>query len=198
MTPLVREAAWLSALPDPLEWYLRPPPNRGTFTIFPWAGFLTAGALVGQLLDASREEARSWRLHVGLLLGAVAGIVGGYAASFLPSMYASAQFWTTSPTFFFIRLGIVVAMIPLAWLVGLTWAPLVTLGRASLFVYWIHVEMVYGSLALPLKRNLPWEGAVIATLALCVLLHAMVRLKNQWMVSRQIPASLRILTPILK
>jgi uncharacterized membrane protein len=198
LTPIVREAGWLSVWPDPLEWYLRPAPNRATFTIFPWAGFLTAGALAGELLDAARSETEERRLHAGLLIGAVVGIVGGYAASFLPSIYASAQFWTTSPTFFFIRLGIVVAMIPIAWLAGLTWEPLVTLGRSSLFVYWIHVEMVYGALALPLKRNLPWEAAVLATLALCVFLHAIAQVKNQWMTSRSIPASLRILTPILK
>ena len=34
-----------------------------------------------------------------------AGIGLGYAASFQPSIYPVANFWTSSPTFFFIRLG---------------------------------------------------------------------------------------------
>ena len=47
-----------------------------------------------------------------------------------------------------------------------------TLGRSSLFVYWIHVEMAYGGLARPLKRALPLEVSLVATVALCALLYA--------------------------
>ena len=198
LAPLVRDAAWIGWLPDPIEWYLRPAPNRTTFTLFPWAGFLMAGAIAGELLDAARSQAQERRLHAGFAAAALAGIAGGYAASLLPSLYANAQFWTSSPTFFFIRLGIVVAVIPAAWLVGLAWGPLVTLGRSSLFVYWIHVEMVYGSLALPLKRSLPWAGAVLATFGLCLLLYWLVRVKNRWMAARPVPPALRFLTPVLK
>jgi uncharacterized membrane protein len=198
LAPLARDAAWIGWLPDPVEWYLRPAPNRTTFTLFPWAGFLTAGVLAGELLDAARSPAQERQLHAGLAAAALVGIVGGYAASFLPSIYANAQFWTSSPAFFFIRLGIVVAVVPVAWLAGLAWGPLVTLGRSSLFVYWIHVEMVYGSLALPLKRSLPWGSAVLATLGLCMLLYWLVRMKNQWVAARPIPPALRFLTPVLK
>jgi hypothetical protein len=197
-TPLVRDAAWMGVLPDPVEWYLRPAPNRATFTLIPWAGFLMAGALCGELLDAARTGVQERRLHAGLAVAAVAGIVAGYGASFLPAIYANAQFWTSSPTFFFIRLGIVAAVLPLAWLVGLSWEPLVTLGRSSLFVYWIHVEMVYGGIALPVKRHLPWEAAVFGTVALCGLLYWLVTLKNHWVAARPLPSRWRILAPILK
>jgi len=198
LTPLVRDAVWIGWLPDPVEWYLRPDPNRTTFTMFPWAGFLTAGALVGELIESARSLLANRRLHTGLAFASVAGIGLGYAASFLPSIYDDAQFWTTSPTFFFIRLGIVAGVLPLAWVVGLSWEPLVSLGRSSLFVYWIHVEMVYGALAIPLRRLLPWELSVVAALGLCVALYGLVRLKNQLMTARPLPSRLRILTPILK
>ena len=46
-TPLVRASTGLAALPDPLEWYLRPWAGRTTFTLFPWAGFVFAGAAAG-------------------------------------------------------------------------------------------------------------------------------------------------------
>ena len=198
LTPLVRDAAWLAALPDPIEWYLRPVPNRTTFTLLPWAGFLTAGALAGELLDAARDGTEERRLQAWLFGAGLLGIAGGYAASLMPSIYANAQFWTSSPAFFVIRLGIVVMAIPLAWAVGLAWEPLVTLGRSSLFVYWIHVEMVYGALALPLRRLLPWEASVLAALALCAGLLALVRWKNQWVAAGPLPPALRVLTPVLK
>ena len=50
-----------------------------------------------------------------------------------------------------------------------------TLGRSSLFVYWIHVEMAYGGLSRPLKRALPLELSLVATVALCALLYEIVR-----------------------
>jgi hypothetical protein len=58
--------------------------------------------------------------------------------------------------------------------------------------------MVYGAAAIPLRRLLPWESAVLATLALCAILYWLVRLKNQWMEHRTLPAGLGILAPILK
>ncbi len=59
-----------------------------------------------------------------------------------------------------------------------------TLGRSSLFVYWIHVEMVYGVIATPIKQRLPLPASLAAVAALCLLLYALVRLKNRW---RQAP-----------
>ena len=198
LTPPVRDAAWPGLLPAPIEWYLRPVPNRTTFTLLPWAGFLTAGALAGELLDAARTPPAERRLQAWLFTAGLLGIAGGYAASLLPSIFSNAQFWTSSPAFFFIRLGLVVLAIPAAWAMGLAWQPLVTLGRSSLFVYWIHVEMVYGALALPLRRVLPWEASVISALVLCAVLLALVRWKNQWIAARPLPPALRVLTPVLK
>jgi uncharacterized membrane protein len=198
LTPLVRDAAWIGWLPDPLEWYLRPAPGRTTFTLFPWAGFVTGGALAGELIEAARSESQERSVHVWLAVAAVSGIAAAYGASFLPSLYANAQFWTTSPAFFFIRLGIVLAVIPAAWRLSLTWEPLVTLGRSSLFVYWIHVEMVYGALAIPLQRLMPWEVAVAAAIGLCAVLYGLVRVKNRWMSARPLPPRFQVLAPILK
>ena len=198
VTPLLRDAVWLDPVPDPLEWYIRPVPGRTTFTLFPWAGFLMAGALAGELLDAARTREQERWLHASLALAALVGIAGGYAASFLPSIYSNAQFWTSSPTFFFIRLGIVIAAIPVAWLIGLTWEPLVIMGRSSLFVYWIHVEMAYGGVSIFLKRKLPLEWSLVGTAALCVLLYFLVRWKNRFMSRRALAPPFTILAPILK
>jgi len=210
LTPLVREVPWLSPLPDPIEAYIRPIAGRTTFTIFPWSGFLFAGAIAGELISAARSVAAERRLQAGLVLAGVAGIGLGYWASFQSSIYPVANFWTSSPTFFFIRLGICTAMVPAAWVIDrfhevvharfgrLPGGVLATLGRSSFFVYWIHVEMVYGVVGRPLRRLLPLEASLTATLVLCGILYAIVRWKDRVMDGRELPRQLRILAPVLR
>ena len=55
---------------------------------------------------------------------------------------------------------------------------MVDLGRNSLFVYWIHVEMVYGVLATPLRRALSLEQVLVGIVAMCILMILAIRLKD--------------------
>ena len=214
-TPLVRESAMLSMLPDALEAYVRPLPGRTTFALFPWAGFLLAGAIAGELVYAGGDGIQERRLQTGLLLAGLGGIVIAYALSFRPSIYPVANFWTSSPTFFFIRLGICTAMLPVARAIdafhglvrsrfgdrlpeGAPGLVITTLGRSSLFVYWIHVEMAYGGLAKPIKRALPLEVSLLATVALLALLYAIVKWKDRKMQAIELRGPYRILAPVLK
>ena len=73
-----------------------------------------------------------------------------------------------------------------------------TLGRSSLFVYWIHVEMAYGGIAKPLKRALPLELSLVATVALFALLYAIVKWKNRKMREIELAGAWRIFAPVLK
>lgn len=200
-TPLVRQAAWLDALPDPIESYVRPMPGRTTFALFPWAGFLVAGVVAGDLIAGVKTAAGERRLQWGLAVAAVAGVGLGYAASFMPSIYTESYFWTSSPTFFFIRLGFALAVIPVLWAVENTsrvFAAMATFGRSSLFVYWIHVEMVYGVMGRPLRRLLPLEGSLLATVVLCLLLYVLVLVKNRWMEGVELKGAAKLLAPILQ
>jgi uncharacterized membrane protein len=159
ITPLVRSANWLAPLPDVIEGYLRPLPGRTTFAFFPWTGFVFAGAALGVVLDAIREQQSErhlqwWFAGTGLAIASLA-----YACSYLPSPYPESYFWTSSPSFYFLRLGLIIAAFPIAWLwehrpTGARFSPLQQFGRTSLFVYWIHVELVYGFISTPLHRNL--------------------------------------------
>jgi len=213
-TPLIREWGALSALPDAIEAYLRPLPGRTNFALFPWMGFLLAGAVAGELVYAARSARSERRLHIALLFAGVAGAILAHEASFRPSIYPVSNFWTSSPTFFFIRLGICTAMLPIAKMVdalhglirawirdlppGAPGVVITTLGRSSLFVYWIHVEMAYGAIATPLKRALPLEAALVATVLLCGALYAITRWKDRKMQDVELTGALRILAPVLK
>ena len=217
-TPLVREWGALAALPDAIESYLRPMPGRTAFALFPWAGFLLGGTIAGELIQAAPAGHDERRLQNGFLITGAAGAAIAYALSFQPSIYPNANFWTSSPTFFFMRLGLSTILLPVAWWIdrfhavvrdvadssGRRLPPdvpgrvITTLGRSSLFVYWIHVEMAYGSIALPLRRALPLELSLLGTAMLCAMLYWIVRWKDRVMQDVKLPGPLRILSPVLK
>jgi uncharacterized membrane protein len=180
-TPLVRAASWLDAVANPIEAYLRPSPGSTTFTLFPWAGFLTAGAGFGCWLEVLRSPASERRGVGAMTLVGVLIAAGGYAASFLPPLYEHTSFWTSSPTFFAVRLGLVAASVGLGYAAANAWGGrlLQEFGRASLFIYWIHVEMAYGIISLPLHRRLPFEAALVALVAFAALLFGIVRLRDR-------------------
>jgi uncharacterized membrane protein len=205
LTPLVRAAPWLAPLPDPLEAYLRPAGPYSAFAIFPWAGYLFAGVLVGDLIDALRVAGRKAApFQIAFAAAAVGGGIGAYYASFQPALFPTASFWHDSPTIFFLRLATVTMLIPVAWVVeaiSANTAPfraMVTSGRSSLFVYWIHVEMVYGMIAQPIKHALPLWLDQLCWAALCVVLYGIVLLKNRLMEGRELPRRARIFAAVLR
>ena len=195
LTPIVRATPLLALLPDPIEWYIRPIPGRGTFTLFPWAGFLLAGAAVGLWLDAARTPSDERRVNVSLAAAGTTLAVAGYAASFLPPIYAETNFWTTSPTFFALRLGILLAALPLAYAWNALWSGrsvLQEFGCASLFVYWIHVELVYGVLSGPLHKRLTLNQAFIAYALFSVAMFGVAKMKDrvvEWWNTRRLQPS---------
>lgn len=194
LTPIVRATPWLAWLPDPVEWYFRPTPGRTNFTLFPWAGFVFAGAALGVVLHGDRPPDRARRLQLALAVGGGLLVWLAYEASFRPSIYARSDFWTSSPSFFALRVGLLVLVLPLAYLWEhlpfrrklSAWSPLEDMGRASLFVYWIHVEMVYGFFSRPIRRSLSLEGALVAYVLFTLFLLGLVRLKTRIVASRGI------------
>ena len=53
------------------------------------------------------------------------------------------------------------------------------LGRSSLFIYWIHVEMVYGLISLPLPGAFTLAGAWAALGVFCLLMLAAAAAKDR-------------------
>jgi uncharacterized membrane protein len=190
LTPIVRDASILSPLPDPIEAYLRPVGGLSNFVFFPWAGFVFAGALVGLVLESARTPRQELRANLAFALAGGALAVAAYELSFLPTWYRYSHFWTTSPAFFFLRLGILTAAIAVAYLWSLRpggatkWSPVQQLGRTSLFIYWIHVELIYGLISLRWHKQLSWEQSWLALVifALFMLLCSLLkdRVVERW------------------
>lgn len=192
-TPVIRLAGAIDALPVWLQWYARPAGEYTTFTAFPWIGFVFAGAAAGVLVDRSGSGRRESTMLAGIGVAGAVVLAIGALASMRPSIYAQSYFWTSSPTYFAVRAGIM--MLALALLFALdrffgraqlivhetlmTWLrPLATLGRHSLFVYWIHVELVYGYASWAWRRHLPVWGTLIAYAAFAALMYWTIPLKG--------------------
>jgi uncharacterized membrane protein len=188
LTPLVRETAMFDWLPDPIEAYVKPIPAYSGFTLLPWAGFVLAGAAAGLWLDTARRPGDERRVMLWLALVGPALVLSGYALSLLPPIYRHTSFWTSSPTFFLLRVGVLISGIPIAY----AWtalvrgrSPIQELGVASLFVYWVHVEMVYGFLTWPIHRRLTFEQAFVAFVAFAVVLYGLVKVKDRVLSARR-------------
>jgi uncharacterized membrane protein len=171
--PGVRALPGLWLLPDPLEAYIRPVAGLSHFVFFPWMGFVFAGAVVGLILEATRDLKAERRANMFFALAGLALAFGAYRASFLPSPLPNSRFWTTSPTFFFLRVGVLTAAVAAAYLwesrpaAVEKFSPLRQLGKTSLFIYWIHVEMIYGVMSLGLHKSLSWTQVWIVWALFC-------------------------------
>lgn len=188
-TPVIRVAGWVGDLPIWVQWYLRPAGEHTTFTGLPWAGFVFAGSAVGTAVTALGESGER-RFYMGLAAGGAALVAVGLYMSSLPSIYRESSFWTSSPTFFVVRVGVLMVGLAALFMVlksqmhpiaSAQWLP--ALGRSSLFIYWVHVELVYGWAGWPIRRRLSVEQALFAWVALVAFMYALLGVRDRLVAS---------------
>jgi uncharacterized membrane protein len=187
LTPLLWTTWRPDWLPWPIESYINGVHNLGTpqawlFPIFPWTAFAFAGLAVGFILQS--EWARARQAQIFISLGAV-GLVLIELSRRLDAqprqVYPVYDYWHTSPQFFLIRLGMLLVILTgsyawCRWGAG-QWgfSPLIQLGQASLLVYWVHIEFVYGRVSILAKRaqtiGSASVGLLIITLAMLALAY---------------------------
>ena len=180
-------------LPWPLESYVDGVhnlgvPQSGIFPIFPWTGFAFAGLGVGFILQSEWARGREAKAFFSLGLAGGALIVFSRWLYAQPhQLYAVDDYWHTSPSFFLIRVGmlLVIMTASYAWCRwgAAQWgfSPVILLGQASLLVYWVHLEFVYGRVSILPKHRMGIGGATIGLLviSLAMLGLAYVRIKTK-------------------
>jgi uncharacterized membrane protein len=172
-----------------LPWYLESyingvhtfkAPQPWLFPIFPWAGFAFAGLALGYLLfsDWGKNNLEKVTLACG-----VAGVALFYLSQWLDGrtlqIYPDYDYWHTSPNFFLARVAILLVIVfaSYAWcrwgLGQAGFSSLIQMGQTSLFVYWVHIEFVYGRFSIMKKEG---ESIPMATLGFLIITAAMVLL----------------------
>jgi fucose 4-O-acetylase-like acetyltransferase len=191
-TPLVWTTYRPRALPWPLESYFNGVHTYGTpqpwlFPLFPWAAFAFAGLAIGFFLItdmAKRYEA--------LILAALGGL--GVLACFLSikldvspiHLYPQYDYWHTSPNFFLMRCGVLLILLfcVYAWcrwgVAQLGFSPVIQLGKTSLLVYWVHIELVYGQLSILPKHKCSIQLASVGLAIIFVAMLVVSLLRTNW------------------
>jgi uncharacterized membrane protein len=185
LTPLLWTTWRAHWLPWPVESYVNGVHNLGKpqawlFPIFPWTAFAFAGLAVGFFLQSAWMRAREAKGFMALGIVGVALAVLSRSLDRLPvKVYPVYDYWHTSPEFFLIRLGMLMLILCgtyawCRWGAG-QWgfSPVIQLGQASLLVYWVHIEFVYGRISILPKHA---EGIAAASGGLAVIAGAMLAL----------------------
>jgi uncharacterized membrane protein len=149
LAPLVYSLDLQQVLPTPLAGYFNDR-THSLFPLFPWSGFMIAGALCASVFLSARREGRERQFMTGAaVLGAAMALAGYFLPplSFLPGGHAAS--WRADPRTFLLRLGIVLLLLWACWLYGTLRSPrksvLLDVSRESLFVYVTHLLLIYGT-----------------------------------------------------
>jgi uncharacterized membrane protein len=179
-SPLVSLVNW-NATPGVLKMYLTPDANY--FSFFPWAAFLAFGVSAGSVLRLICTEqlkgVMQWSMIIGLAL-----VIGSQYASNIPySLYPASDFWLNSPWLQFIKLGVILMIIPFAYLWTKSnegWSWIRQLGTTSLLVYWVHIELVYGRWFGNMKESLTVPQTLVAAVLCILLMLALSVIRTNW------------------
>jgi uncharacterized membrane protein len=191
--PIISAADWSHLHPFVRAWFV---PDPNAFAFFPYAAFVAFGLSAGSILrlvqDADMHRVMQWAAGLGAVL-----IIGGRYFADLPySLYPKSDFWLNSPALTLIKTGIIllIACFAFLWTRHVNphgWSFVRQLGATSLLVYWVHTEMVYGTLFWKFKENLTIPHAGLMALFVILSMIGLSVARTGWKSFPGLPVVLR-------
>ncbi|MCC6810417.1 MAG: DUF1624 domain-containing protein [Deltaproteobacteria bacterium] len=169
VTPLIAKADWLANVPGPLRHHLGGPPQFALFPLFPWAGVALLGAALGAYATKDGKAHTATRLF-----GLAKWLFVAYPLIFLvralfPGPLAFSR-TNIHPVFTLERTALALGLLwPASLYLERTTRFVSTftlLGRRSLVIYWVHVELCYGLYFHRYKGTFDWPATLAFTLAM--------------------------------
>ncbi len=118
------------------------------FPLFPWAGFLIAGAIFSQKVTFEKESKFAANL---VRIGGGMVVVGLLLLEVQRFLLPQTNVWDYAPGWFLLRLGMLIWILKaIIWYEGkreTVWSSVKIFGRESFLVYVVHILLVYGSSA---------------------------------------------------
>jgi uncharacterized membrane protein len=147
--PFCEQIVWSEWLPAPIAAYFYSG-SGSLFPLFPWAGYMMSGGMLGSYLARDSSRSELFRLSRRLIVAGMASLaLYHYGGSLKAAGYGSVHFWASNPDLTLLRLGSVLLLIvPVALLSARVRAvppTLLTVGRRTLPIYLAHLVILYGS-----------------------------------------------------
>jgi uncharacterized membrane protein len=176
---VVGPASFPAWLPRPLTSYLGGQRPMAWFSLFPWGAWAMCGVPLGHLWVAANRDplTRKRCFFFTFLAGAALTLTVTVVRLISPAIihYPTEVIRQMGPGIFFHRLGLIgmFAGIGFAWCRAWhgRFSVLRQLGRTSLLVYWVHIELCYGSFVYELrgKLHIPTALLLVALLTVAML-----------------------------
>jgi uncharacterized membrane protein len=180
LAPFVWKLDFNIFLPLPLACYFNEI-HGSYFPVFPWLGFLFAGALFGLYIQNIREEGNENRFMARLALTGVLFIIFSFPILFWLKNYSWFEI-KTAPLFFIQRLGVIFVLLYLFrqydCFRGKMESFFFDIGRESLLVYWLHLVIIYRvlfngqSMNNIINRSFGLAECIVATVIMVLLMLA--------------------------
>jgi uncharacterized membrane protein len=180
--PIFSELSF-DGLPTLMKMYLKPDYNY--FSFFPWAAFMAFGVAFGAILRLVPRDSVERLMQWTGLLGFALVVSGQFLGNFDLSLYTRSEYWLDSPALVVVKLGIVLVLLAVAFVwteYGLqgrySWVAL--FGTHSLFIYWVHIELIYGQALWKWKETLAITPTAIAAIGAIVLMGLLTYSKQRY------------------
>jgi len=166
----------VKGLPEFVLSYLNGNNHPSYFSFFPWAAFTFAGITFGYMLLTGKTKLGEPEFFKRVAVTGICVYAAGAAMSLTRIFeYGHFDYSLTSPHFFLVRLGWILLITYGAYLwstrrAAARWSPLITLGQASLVVYWLHMEIVYGRIFHGFGQSLDLSHAAFQSLWVVLLM----------------------------
>lgn len=151
-SPVINQIQWSDYLPLFFASYLTT--NYGSiFPLFPWIGFILAGAFFGKYLAANGMKNKR-KLAVGLAAIGFLSIFLSYSLNLIEGIgEGKPDFWNSAYSLPFWRIGIILILNSIVILLTqqITSVPKAVqlYGKHSLVIYAVHLMIIYGSALFP-------------------------------------------------
>ncbi|MBI5808141.1 MAG: DUF1624 domain-containing protein [Ignavibacteriales bacterium] len=180
---------WANYLPIPFAaWFYHR--TGSLFPIFPWAGYVISGGILGTYLAKNPGVFRTKQFVMKLSLVGITFLVLAILMSFVQAQYFGYKYFLTDNFFvIFLRLGVVLLlngfMAAISLYVKNIPDIIKLIGRYTLTIYAVHVIILYGSAWIPgfamfWPKSLNLTGSILAAVTLIILMIFMVHMVEKY------------------
>lgn len=187
-SPFFTKIDWLKIFPQPLANYFNTA-NGSLFPLFPWAGYVLSGGILGSYLARNPLVFKTKRFSIKLLV--IGCLLILFAAVYVKfqlgkGIHQSSDSYTYDTIIF--RIGFVLFITGIVSYISqsITSIPriLILIGRNTLLIYVVHLMIIYGSAWNPglykiLGNSVPALSTVLIALGMLTLMTLMVYLLNK-------------------